>query len=97
MRFQIYTHRVLKLPYNFQSCFVCVKAEHSTGIVCIQGDEMTLILQTDIDYLAIRTLHGGRFLSEVLDERNRADGTSFEPDNTRIECCGVRKQSEHVQ
>src|SRR6266404_6483069 len=97
MRFQIYTHRVLKHPYHFQSYNACVKTEQSTGIVYIQGDEMTLVLQTDIDYLAIRTLHEGRFLSEIRDERNGVDCASFKPDNTRIERCSIGRQSEHAR
>jgi hypothetical protein len=59
---------------------------------------MTLALQTDVDYLAIRgTLHDGGFRSEVRNERNRVEDASFKPDHARVECCGVRRQSENAR
>ena len=97
MEFWTDTHRVGKHPYNFQSCIVCIESEQLSGIVCIQGNKMTLALQTDVDYLAIRgTLHEGGFLSEIRGERNRADGASFKPDHARVKCYGVRIQNEQV-
>ena len=59
---------------------------------------MTLALQTNVNYFAIRgALHEGRFLSEGWNERNRADGAIFKPDNARVQYCGVGIQSEHVR
>lgn len=97
MKFWTNTHRVVKSPYNFQSCTVCIESKHLAGIVRIQGDEVTLVLQSDVDYLAIRGVsHKGGFLSEVRDKRNRVNGASFKPNHARVKCCGFRRQSEHV-
>ena len=58
---------------------------------------MTLASRTDVDYPTVHgTLHNAWFRRERRDELDRADRSSFEPDNAGVESCHVRRQGEHV-
>lgn len=97
-KYSTLAYRVSKLPNNFQTFLSCVELEDPTSIVGFQCDEVTLALQTNVDYLSIGgTLHGGGFLCEVGYERNRTNCASFQPDSTWIGGCGVGRQDKDAR